>query len=268
MNCLLSIVSASASSPLWADEDDDLLSSHSRDVVSMSFSLSADSVASLSSLCPPSGRWQLAVVGSKGSGRNGACWTDNRGSGEKTSVWPRCWGSTQRDEASDGWSKSIRFSMLEVWLVYWTQRFLWSELSLCRNMGMEKTSRRVQLRGSTKLGLDVDDHLVAWGIQPQVKSWNRHLWTKQTHLTQVFNEAQQEESYISANKDKRSKQLQLFYLQMAAKRPKGHLNDLRLIKHFSVVSLEMLITNDVFFQDSLINSASLVDVNRKLKNVT
>lgn len=80
----------------------------------MSFSLSADSVASLS-LPPSSWRWwwELGLVGAMGSGSKGCWWTpmEDAGSGEKMSVWPWCWPVfTQRPVVSEDRSKSMRLS--------------------------------------------------------------------------------------------------------------------------------------------------------------
>lgn len=109
MNFLLSSVSESMSSPLCIDEeDDDLLSSHPSGGRSMSFSLSADSVETLST---SPGAWELSSVGTAGSGTKGCWWTplDDVGSGEERSVWPWFWSSfTPRAVDSDMRPTSIR----------------------------------------------------------------------------------------------------------------------------------------------------------------
>lgn len=101
MNLLLSSVSESVSSPLCIDEEeDDLLSSHPSEAGSMSFSLSADSVASLS---PSPDAWELSSVGPAGSAAIGCWWTppDDVGSGCGTSEWPWFWTDSNTGSTSD-----------------------------------------------------------------------------------------------------------------------------------------------------------------------
>lgn len=117
MNLLLSSVSESTSSPLCNDEeDDDLLRSQPSGGSSMSFSLSADSVASLST---SPGVGALSSVDLTASG----CWSESR---EDEFVWPwleslftsKALGSIMR--LTSNWLFAATSPMLESTLLLFT----------------------------------------------------------------------------------------------------------------------------------------------------